>query len=462
MASIIVKNAMILTMDREHRIIRDGAIAIQDGTISDVGKTSDILSKHKAEKVIDASGYLATPGLIDTHYHTSLLFPKGMLDPTVSINMPFLGISFLFEGAYTEDDVHVAGLAAFIEMIKHGTTCFAEIGVLHEHLDGVAKAMKEIGIRGSIAKTCHDQRTPDHPIPDKMFKTTEETLQKSEEMVDRWNGAADGLIRAHFGLRYNLTCSDKLCIKVKELADKYQTILISHAAFTEEDNEKSVEASGLREVERYEKLGILDKNILLVHMGYVNEKEIEIVKQRGISICHCPLPSLYLGIGSISNGKIPELIEAGVNVSLGSDAGEVGFIDLVRIAHLAATAHNEIRLKQDVISVLKAMEMLTIDGARALHWDDQIGSIEKGKRADIALFDTSGMEWYPIIDPVARLIFSADGSSASTVIINGKIIMENRKILTVDEAQIRTAIEEKGSEIRKRLGIAPKLSWPII
>jgi 5-methylthioadenosine/S-adenosylhomocysteine deaminase len=148
-------------------------------------------------------------------------------------------------------------------------------------------------------------------------------------------------------------------------------------------------------------------------------------------------------------------------MSLGTDSGEVGFIDLVRVAHLAATAHNDARLKQNVISVLKAMEMLTIDGAKALHWEDQIGSIEKGKRADIVLFDMRGMEWYPIIDPVARLIYSADGSSASTVIIDGKIIMENRKILTVDEAKIRTAMEETGEDIRKRIGIKPKLTWPI-
>jgi 5-methylthioadenosine/S-adenosylhomocysteine deaminase len=197
-------------------------------------------------------------------------------------------------------------------------------------------------------------------------------------------------------------------------------------------------------------------------MGYVNDKEIEMVKHRAVSVCHCPLPSLYLGIGAISRGKIHELIEAGVTVGIGSDAGEVGFIDLVRIAHLAATAHNEVRLKQNVISVLKVMEMLTIDGAKALHWDDQIGSIEKGKRADIVLFNMNGMEWYPLIDPVARLIYSADGSCASTVIIDGKIIMENRKLMTVDEEQIRATVEEKGSNLRKRVGIAHSLSWPVI
>ena len=178
MASIIVKSAMIVTMDKERHIIRDGAIAIKNGEITDVGKTSEILSRYKAEKIIDASGRLVTPGLIDTHYHTSLSFPKGLLDPTISVNVPFLGISFLFEGAYTEDDVHTAALGSFIEMVKHGTTCFAEIGVLHDHLDSIAIAMKEIGIRGSIAKTCQDRRTEDHPIPDKMFDTTEETLKK--------------------------------------------------------------------------------------------------------------------------------------------------------------------------------------------------------------------------------------------------------------------------------------------
>jgi 5-methylthioadenosine/S-adenosylhomocysteine deaminase len=460
--SIIVKNAMIVTMDKERRIIRDGAIAIKDSGIAEVGKTEDILATHKADKVIDASGHLATPGLIDGHHHTSLFFPKGLLDPTISIGKHFLDISFLIEGAYTEEDVHFGALGLFIEMIKHGTTCFAEVGVHHDYIDGVANAMQEIGIRGTIAKTCRDQRTPDHPIPDKMFDNLDESLKKGEDVVKKWNGAANGLIRAHFGLRYNLTCSDEVCIKAKELADKYQTMLISHAAFTEASNEKSVKATGFREVERYEKLGIIDKNTNLIHMGYVNEQEIEIVKNREAKVCHCPLPSLYLGTGLIGCGKIPELIQAGVTVALGVDSVEVGFLDMVRTAHLAATAHNDARLKQNVISVLKAMEMLTIDGAKALCWDDQIGSIEQGKRADIVLFDTSGMEWYPIIDPVARLIFSADGSSASTVIIDGKIVMENRKILTVDEAQIRTAVEEKGFDLRKRIGITPELSWPII
>jgi 5-methylthioadenosine/S-adenosylhomocysteine deaminase len=458
---MIVKNAMVVTMDKERRIIRDGAIAIQDGVITEVGKSSEILKKYKADKTIDGSSHLATPGLIDGHHHTSLSLAKGLLDPTISIGKHFLDITFIVEGAYTEEDVRIGALGLFAEMIKHGTTCFAEVGVHHDYIGVVAKAMQEIGIRGTIAKTCRDQRTPDHPIPDKMFDNTEESLRKAEDVVKKWNGAANGLIRAHIGLRYNLTCSDQLCIKAKELADKYKTMLITHAAFTEASNEKSIKATGFREVERYEKLGVIGKTTNLIHMGHLNDKEIEIVRQREAKVCHCPLPSMYLGTGIISRGKIPELLQAGVTVALGVDSVEVGFLDMVRTAHLAATAHNDARLKQNTISVLKTMEMITIDGAKALCWDDQIGSIEKGKRADIVLFDTRGMEWYPVIDPVARLIYSADGSSASTVIIDGKVVMENKKILNIDEGKIRTSLEETGENLRKRIGITPKLTWPI-
>jgi 5-methylthioadenosine/S-adenosylhomocysteine deaminase len=450
---------MIVTMDKQRRIIRDGAIAIQDGEILEVGKTADILRAYKAEKTISASGHLATPGLIDCHVTSSIFTPKGLIDPSISVHWKSIAeTSWAIDTNSTENDFHIGALGYFVEMIRHGTTCFAEIGVFHDYLDTVAEAMKETGIRGTIAKAFRDAR---EGVPESRFESAEENLRKCEQLIKKWNGAANGLIKTHVGIRFNELISDEHTMKAKEIADKYKTLVNVHCGWTAEDNEAWLKRTGRRPLAWFDKLGVLDENCLLVHMGGVNEKEIETLKRHNVKVCHCPLSSMFLGVGIIATGKIPEMVHSGVTVTLGSDSPECGFVDLVRLAHLAATAHNEVRLKENVISAQQAMEMLTVNGAKALLWEDQIGSIEKGKRADIVLFDMRGMEWHPLIDPVSRLIYSADGGSASTVIIDGKLVMENRKLLTVDEDQIRTDIDQQTQALRDRIGIKVNLKWPI-
>ena len=330
-------------------------------------------------------------------------------------------------------------------------------------MGGVAEAAKQIGMRGGIARPCWDTRDTKHPIPDDRLETTQGTLDKCESLIKEWNGAEDDLIRIWVGMRFVHFATDDLMIKAKQLADRYHVGMQGHAAWAWDANKETKELTGYRDIERYEKLGVLDKNVLLVHMGHVNDEEITLLRKRDTKVCHCPSTSMHGSYGNISTGKIMEMVKRGVTVALGVDSvNESDHADMIREGYLTTMGHKEIYPGQNVIGAHKAMEMLTRDGARALLWDDQIGTLEAGKRADIAIFDIRGPEWHPSVDPISSLIYASNGSSTDTVLINGKVVMEDKKLTTVDEEEIFRKVDSLAASMQERLGIKAKPRWPLV
>jgi 5-methylthioadenosine/S-adenosylhomocysteine deaminase len=463
----LITNGLVVTMDGSRRIIRDGAVAIEDSRIVEVGKTQDLLGKYRKDRSIDATGCLVTPGLINGHLHTSFYITRGLFDDggLFSDAGPswFYGFSFPFEGAFTREDAHTGALGIMAEMIKLGTTSFADPGAYHEHMGAVAQASKDIGMRAGIARPCRDTRDDKHPVPDNMLETTQGTLAKCEALIKEWNGAADDLIRIWVGMRFVHFATDELMIKAKALADRYHVGMQGHAAWSWNANKETQELTGYRDIERYERLGVLDKNVLLVHMGHVTDEEIDLLKARDAKVCHCPSASTHGSYGNISTGKMMEMVKRGVTVGLGVDSvNESDHADMIREAYLTAMGHKEVFPGQTVIGAHKTMEMLTRDGARALLWEDQIGTLEIGKRADIAIFDMRSPEWHPTVDPISSLIYASNGSSTNTVLINGKVVMEDKRLLTVDEAGLMEKVDVLAKSMQDRLGIQAKPKWPIV
>lgn len=462
MTDILIKRAsFVLTLDRERRVIRNGGVAIENGEIVAVGKTGDIEKKFKGEIEIDATNKLVLPGLIDGHNHTYYYLNKGKSD-----EFPFprglWEILYHTEKQLTPRDVYVGSLGSFVEMIKHGTTCFAESGTPH-HMDQVGEAIAKVGIRGIIQRATTDIQDSTHPLPDELFESTEEALRKGEELVKKWNGAENDRIRAWFSLRAPQACSDELCIEIKKLADRYGAGIHGHCVAYPQENEAVKRKWGMRSIERYHKLGLLGHNLYLVHMGWPNEYEIGLMKENDVKVCHCPAASLHGGWGIVAHGMIPKVIEAGVTVSIGTDGGTASrFLDMVRIMYITACAHKDVKMDVKLIGPHKALEMATIDGARALMWDDKIGAIEPRKRGDIILMDLNRPEWWPMVDVVKNLVYSADGSSVDTVIIDGKLIMKNRKILTVDEHDVMKKVRAQSDDLTERTGIKPKSMWKTV
>jgi 5-methylthioadenosine/S-adenosylhomocysteine deaminase len=321
-------------------------------------------------------------------------------------------------------------------------------------MDGVAEAMKQVGIRGSITRSSRDQTDPTSPVPDDMLESTKQTIAKVEKLYKDWNGAENDQIRVWFAVRFHQNCSDELLVKQKELADKYHTGINAHG-------DGSLRPDGSGNVQRFHKLGVLGENLMISHIGHVTDQEIRLLKESNTKICHCPTASAKALLQNIKPGKFIKMIKAGLTISLGVDSvNEGNNTDMLRVAYFSALAHMECFPTTTNVTAHRLMEMLTINGAKALQWDNELGSIEKGKVADISIYSMKSMEWHPYVDPVAALIYAASGSSTQTVIINGKPVMENRKMVNVDEEVVARNADRSAKEIWGRLGIKlPPLSW---
>jgi 5-methylthioadenosine/S-adenosylhomocysteine deaminase len=323
--------------------------------------------------------------------------------------------------------------------------------------------MQRVGIRGVLNRSTRDISTPQAPIPNALIEDTDTAVRQGEALVKRWNEDAEDRIRAWFSLRYVYNVGDDLARRIKQLADTYQVGIHAHCAAVKDENELVQAIFGMRSVERYHRLGLLGPNLCLIHMGWVNDAEIELLYEHGVKIVHCPSASMHGAYGNVANRMFPRMIERGLTVGLGTDSATAGrFLDMVRVMYLAACAHKDVYADARVMGAYKALEMATIDGARVVLWEDQIGSLEIGKRADVVLVDMRGFQWHPMRDPVANLIYSANGESVETVIIDGRIVMRERRLLTIDADEVRAEVRRAADEVARRAGIEVKPPWPVL
>jgi cytosine/adenosine deaminase-related metal-dependent hydrolase len=258
--------------------------------------------------------------------------------------------------------------------------------------------------------------------------------------------------------------SDQLIRDIKRRADALKVGIHAHLSTTRGQVETALREWGKTPVARYRDLGVLGPNAHLVHMGAITDEDVAILRESDPTVCHCPSASMFGGFGCIAHGKFPELVENNVRVVLGSDACAISrFIDMVRIMYLAACAHKDVKADPTVIGAHKAMEMATIDGAKALLWEDAIGSLEVGKLADLVLADTDGIEWHPnpMDLPVANLVYSSSGSCVRTVIIDGRLVMVDRRFTMIDESDFCTRAGVHAREVSTRLGVEARIVWPV-
>jgi cytosine/adenosine deaminase-related metal-dependent hydrolase len=471
---ILIENGTVITMDGRRSILRDGAIAIENGTIVAVGKTDELRKEYKDYRLIDATDKMVCPGFIDCHSHSSLFLARGLVnDGWTSIFKLLYDFSYVWEGALTAEDVYTGALGLYLEMIKHGTTCFADPGGYHNHHDMIGEAAKKIGIRAALTRSTRDRSDPEHPIPDEMMETTDETVKKCEDFMKKWDGAANGRIKGYLSLRIVYNLSDELCRIIDRKADEYGVGIHCHLHGSRPEElvkrgklstPEAMKIFGMSGVERFKKLGVLGPNLLCAHVPFTNAQERRWLQETDSKVTHCPTAQYAGGGGGVAMGTIPETIQAGVTVALGHDAPMwSNFVDPVRLMYIAAAAHKDAKADVRVMGPHKALEMATINGSKALLWEDKIGSLEKGKRADIVLLDMNRPEWQPCHHgyEVTNLVWSASGDSVNTVLIDGNIVMENRKVLTVDENKVIADVKKHAFDVRERSGIKllpPK--WP--
>ena len=451
LTTTLVLNGTVVTIDRNRRVIKDGAVAIEDNRIVGVGKTSELKKEFPRADTIDAQKKIVLPGLVDTHVHLTQTLARGLADD-VSVPDWLYKRIFPYEVAMTEEDVYVNSLLACLEMIKTGTTCFADPGGYQ--MEHAARAVEESGIRGILAIASVDKHDATHPLPNRLQRSTDEVVKMNEGFLRIYNGSAGGRIRVWMALRGMLNVTSELILRLNQLAKKHDTGLEVHAAFLKENVEWVKAQTGLTDVRYLEKLGVLGPHWLMMLMGWVDDEEIDILKQHDVKISYNPAAAMKGPLGTNVNKKIPLMIKKGVTVSIGCDstAGS-NTLDMFRAMWITSMVHKEMYLDSTLIPPEESLEMATVKAARCLLWEDEIGSLEKGKKADLILVDQNKSNMIPMHDfsIIPNLVYSCDGSNVETVIINGKTVMKDKELLTIDEERVLETAQKTAESIINRI-----------
>jgi 5-methylthioadenosine/S-adenosylhomocysteine deaminase len=452
----------LITMDDERRIYRDGAVAVRAGRVVDVGKSAELTPRYAARRTIDAGHHVVTPGLIDSHIHTAFHLSRGLADEVSSQKFLFERM-YPYEGLLGEDESHWSAALCVLELLRNGVTTFVDPGNYLPHVS--LQVVGEAGVRCVMSRSTLDvARSAFGKLPEAFMESTDQCLERSEAFVRQWHGAFDGRVRAWFQFRGVNNASDELIRGLKDLANRHGVGVQTHACFAKETMEASLGGHGMPEVERLARLGVLDGKTLLVHGGWLTPREVKLVVEAGAGVVCAPSSSMHNGYGTLTVGKIPELLELGVAVGLGSDHASSGIVDLLQEMFLAGAGFKEARLNSTVMPPERVLEMATVNGARCALWDDEIGSLTVGKRADLVLFDTRRPQWQPLYNPVANLVYSANGSSTDVVIVGGDVLVENGRVLSMDEDRVYEEVRRLMPGILSKTGLAERVRprWPIL
>ncbi|WP_017526920.1 amidohydrolase family protein [Pseudomonas fluorescens] len=453
---LLISAGCIVTVDQQRQIIRDGAIAIRGSDIVAIGPRDAIERAYVGLKTIHAPQGLITPGLIDAHNHPIDYLIKGMVDDTPQI-VRLRDRVIPYEDQLTEEQAYASSAATFVEMIRQGTTCFVDGAGPMPH--AVARAALDLGMRGIVARKLADIAGPFGGL----IQDTDEAIALANETVERFNGAGDGLLRACYDLDMPAVVSDRLAEMVLTQALKRGVGIVAHLIGRRAPpGEPEVVANA--DIAWLHRLGLLGPHLLLAHIGWIPANDVALLAATKTNVVHCPASSLVGGNGWVAHGVIPDLVAGGVNVALGTDAAIIArTLDMVRIMNLASCVHKDARRDPLIMDPYTVFEMATIRGAKAVHWDDRIGSLEVGKAADLAIFDTSSPHWWPepLGNPVPDLVYGGTGRDARTVVINGKVVMEDGNLIGVDVASIACAVRSAAAASYARLGAVPSGVWPL-
>lgn len=451
---ILIEHATIVTVDRERRIFGDGSVLVDGRDIIQVGPAREVRPPRPPARVIDGRRRVVLPGFVDTHVHLSEHLNRGLLLDDIRVDRYLPDWLIPLYSVMTPEEEQVAALLACVEMIRTGTTTFCEAGTLFDVV-AVAEAVEQTGMRAILGRWSWDLASG----PGRLKQTTAEALKANEDMLATVNGRGNGRIGAWPLLLGFGTCSAELMRGAKALADRHG-VGWGMMHFASHPSRKTADTIPLGDLDA---LGVLAPNTKLAHMVYVNDADIRLLARRGVKITHCPTAGLKHIKGIGAHGRFPEMLAAGVCVSLGGDSGNgSNHFDMLRMMYLVATVYKDARLDVGVMPPERVLEMATIRGAEALLLDRQIGSVEPGKRADLVLYDLDTPEWRPLLNPLNNLVYAATGASVRTVLIDGRVVLDEGRLTTLDEKAVYERVERLAREQIARAGLRIESKWPVI
>ena len=455
---ILIENGTLVTMDAERRIVTDGFIAIDGGRILEVGKTAAVNGRYQPKKNLSATDRVVLPGFINGDSHiTGMLYRCFVPDHVNSYAMIYEWVFPMYEGFAPEDEFHATRLSC-LEMLRTGTTTVAEGGSADD-VERVAQAVDETGIRAVLGRWCMDLV----PGDSKFSMNTEQALRDIALHLEKFAALDHPRIAFHPMLLGIGTASDELIMGALALADEHGVTMSMHRNEDEAEVMQCVEAVGKKPIEHLESIGALSSNLRLRHMALTSPEEIAALARHDVKVIADMTSYLRLAYGITRHGSFPEMLDEGICVSLGIDgATSSDFLDMGRAMHVAASLFKDCRMDGNLIPAEQALEMATINGARSLGLEDEIGSLEPGKKADIILFDRQRPEWVPMWDPVSTLVWSADGKSVDTVIVDGQMVLEGGQFTALDEREMLAQAAAQARACNDRIGLPFKSRWPVV
>ncbi len=435
-----VVTGMVVTMDGNRSLYDDGAVAISGDTIVAVGARTEIESRFAARQTIDARGKLILPGFVNGHTHVPMTLLRGLHDD-VTLNDWLYKYIFPAEAKnVNEEFVRWGTRLAMAEQIRSGVTTFAD---MYYFEDAVAEETKKAGMRGVLGETFIDFPAPDN-------KTNAAMLAYTEKFLQKWQG--DPLIHAAPAPHSIYTCSQKTLQDAAALARKYHAPILIHMAEMKKELDDSLKNNGMTPVQYLDKIGVLGPDVVAAHCIFLDEADRKIVAQRQVGCVHNPSSNMMLASGV---APVPEERAAGIAVGLGTDgpAGSNNDLDLMEEMDLAAKLAKITKMSPLALNAKAVVEMGTIDGARALHMDKEIGSLEKGKKADLIVISLDEPNAVPMYDIYAQIAYALKASDVETVMIGGRLVMKDHKLLTVDEEAAIAKAREYKKTIAASLGM---------
>ncbi len=457
MAEILIKNVTLITMNENRDVVQDCAILIDQGKIQEILPAAHQHDLPAAEQVIEGRDHIALPGLINTHFHLPQVMMRGIYDNIEALDK-LKNYTWPIQGHYTADDALTSAQLGVLEMIKAGTTSFISTGLHPRYgIDRIAEIVVQSGMRAVISKYVMDTNAYDldqSALHEGMWETGPESMQQARELIDTWHGRTDGRMKVWISPRSVGGCSVDLLQEVARTAREHNVGITAHWSEVPSNVEFTLREHNKRPIFFADEMGLLGPKTVLAHGIYLNEDEIQKLAETGTSIAHCPVTNSKLAMGV---AKVPHMLHTGVNVTLANDGmGVNNTADLFREMRSMLLLHRAAWEDPLYPGTAQALEMATLNGARALGEVDHLGSIETGKKADLILIHSRQPHTVPLHDPASALVWAVAGRDVRTSIIDGKIVMRDREVLTMEEEKIISRAEEIKHKVLAQAGLEPQ------
>jgi cytosine/adenosine deaminase-related metal-dependent hydrolase len=460
----LIKNLDVLfQVDENNTVLRGASLVLKGGRIVDVGPAAEITERCRDltfDQVVDGRGHALCPGFIDTHVHLSETLSRAIFPDNLNTRAWVFNWAKPFYAHVTTEDEYYGALLGICEMLRCGTTCFLDMGSQHDP-EHVVEAIERSGIRGITGRHAADNRPKDIPegwseemMGHHFFPDSATALAALEDCVRRFNGRADGRIRCWVNIEGKEPCTLELHVGARALAERLGVGTTYHLATSVEEAQVCERNYGTWPVSRIAAAGGLGSNLVIAHCVAVNDADLDALSAHDVKVAFCPCSSLKLAKGASRIGRYPDMMDRGVIVGLGTDGVSAsGNLNLMRQMHIVSGLFKDARNDPEAVGAQKALRMATIDAAKALLWNDEIGSIEVGKQADFVLFDTDHIEWTPFLDPLQALVYSATTSSIAQTWVAGVPLYASGRIATLDEDAIKRKARQLSASAADRAGL---------